>query len=96
VKEAADKIYAQLNNAGIDTLLDDRDARPGSKFADADLIGFPIRITIGDRGLKEGKVELKKRTAPEAEMVNLDGVLARVQESLVQNIAHDSRNHKTV
>jgi prolyl-tRNA synthetase len=82
VKEAADKIYAELNAAGIDTLLDDRDARPGSKFADADLIGFPIRITIGDRGLKEGKVELKKRTAAEPEMVAMDQVVARVQESL--------------
>jgi prolyl-tRNA synthetase len=82
VKEAADRIYTQLNAAGIDTLLDDRDARPGSKFADADLIGFPIRITIGDRGLKEGKVELKKRTSAEPEMVSLDRVLARVQESL--------------
>jgi prolyl-tRNA synthetase len=82
VKEAADKIYAQLNSAGIDTLLDDRDARPGSKFADADLIGFPIRITIGDRGLKEGKVELKKRTAADPEMVGIDQVLGRVQESL--------------
>ena len=60
VKEAADKLYAQLNAAGIDTLLDDRDARPGFKFADADLIGFPVRITVGDRGLKEGKVELKR------------------------------------
>jgi prolyl-tRNA synthetase len=73
VKAVADKIYADLNAAGIDTLLDDRDARPGVKFIDADLIGFPLRINIGDRGLKEGKVELKKRTAAEAEMVSACG-----------------------
>ncbi|HWE03423.1 MAG TPA: proline--tRNA ligase [Tepidisphaeraceae bacterium] len=82
VKETADKLYVQLNAAGIDTILDDRDARPGFKFADADLIGFPVRITIGDRGLKEGKVELKRRKAPEAEMVAIDAVIARVRESL--------------
>ena len=60
VKIASDQLYEQLNAAGIDALLDDRDARAGFKFADADLIGIPYRITIGDRGLKEGKVELKK------------------------------------
>ena len=82
VKTAADKLYEQLNAAGIDTLLDDRDARPGVKFNDADLIGFPIRITIGDRGLKEGKVELKKRTAAEAEMVAMDAVTDAVRAGL--------------
>jgi prolyl-tRNA synthetase len=85
VKAAADKIYEQLNAAGIDTLLDDRDARPGVKFNDADLIGFPVRINVGDRGLKEGKVELKKRTAAEAEMVAIDGVVDAVRASLGQH-----------
>ena len=83
IKEAADKLYAQLNAAGIDTLLDDRDARPGSKFADADLIGFPVRITVGDRGLKEGKIELKRRIAAEPEMVVVDDVIARVKAALM-------------
>jgi prolyl-tRNA synthetase len=82
VKQAADQLYEQLNHAGIDTILDDRDARPGVKFADADLIGFPIRINIGDRGLKEGKAELKKRTAAEPEMVPLAGVVDAVRAAL--------------
>ena len=82
VKAAADKLYDQLNAAGIDTLLDDRDARPGVKFADADLIGFPVRINVGDRGLKEGKVEVKRRKAAEAENVSLDHVLEAVQAAL--------------
>jgi len=82
VKAAADKLYADLAAAGIDALLDDRDARPGVKFADADLIGIPVRINVGDRGLKEGKVELKPRKSPEAEMVALDQVLSRVREVL--------------
>ena len=82
MKAAADKLYAELNAAGIDTLLDDRDARPGSKFADADLIGIPVRITVGDRGLKEGKVEIKRRTAAEAEMAPLEGVVDAVKRAL--------------
>ncbi len=82
VKAAADKLYEQLNAAGIDTLLDDRDQRPGVKFNDADLIGIPVRINIGDRGLKEGKFELKKRKAAEAEMVPADALLERIQAAL--------------
>ncbi len=83
MKDAADKLYAQLTAAGIDTILDDRDARPGFKFADADLVGFPVRVTVGDRGLKDGKVEIKKRTAAEAEMVAVDGVLDAVKNMLI-------------
>jgi prolyl-tRNA synthetase len=82
VKTVADKLYADLTAAGIDTLLDDRDARPGSKFADADLIGIPVRLTIGDRGLKEGKIELKKRNAAEPEMVAIDEIISRLREVL--------------
>jgi prolyl-tRNA synthetase len=82
VKDAADKLYEELNAAGIDTILDDRDARPGFKFADADLVGFPVRINVGDRGLKEGKVEVKARKATEAEMVPLAGVLENVRAKL--------------
>jgi prolyl-tRNA synthetase len=80
VKTAADDLHEKLNAAGIDALLDDRDARPGFKFADADLIGFPIRITIGDRGLKEGKLELKQRKAAEPEMVAAAEVVERVMQ----------------
>ena len=79
VKAAADRLYAELNAAGLDALLDDRDARPGFKFADADLIGFPVRVTIGDRGLKDGKVEVKLRSAAEPEMVDVAGVVERVR-----------------
>jgi prolyl-tRNA synthetase len=82
VKDLADKLHDELNAAGIDTILDDRDARPGFKFADADLVGFPVRINIGDRGLKEGKVELKKRTEKDAVMVSVEGIVAAVQTLL--------------
>jgi len=63
-------------------LLDDRDQRPGVKFNDADLIGIPIRINVGDRGLKEGKVELKQRKAEAAEMVDLADVVAAVRTAI--------------
>jgi prolyl-tRNA synthetase len=83
VKAAADTLYMQLQKDGIDVILDDRDARPGSKFADADLIGFPVRINVGDRGLKEGKVEIKRRTESEATMVAMNDVLGHVRNTLV-------------
>jgi prolyl-tRNA synthetase len=83
VKAAADLLYHQLTTAGVDVLLDDRDARPGFKFADADLIGFPVRINIGDRGLKEGKVEVKARKEAEATLVGVDVVVERVRQILL-------------
>ncbi|TAM46154.1 MAG: proline--tRNA ligase, partial [Burkholderiaceae bacterium] len=61
VKAAADKLYAELLAAGVDVILDDRGERPGAMFADWELIGVPHRITIGDRGLKEGQLEYQHR-----------------------------------
>lgn len=76
VAAEAGRIYEQLEAAGIDTLLDDRDARPGVKFKDADLIGIPLRIVVGCRGLKDGKVELKRRTDAKASPVAVADVVA--------------------
>lgn len=64
--ETAERIAQELEAQGIDVLFDDRDERPGVKFKDADLIGLPLRITIGPRGLKNGNVELKPRAAADA------------------------------
>jgi prolyl-tRNA synthetase len=69
---AAKKLHDELTAAGIDVLLDDRDYRAGVKFKDADLIGIPLRIVIGDRGLKEGKLEAKWRWEKSAEMIPLE------------------------
>ncbi len=63
VKTAADNVYAELKAAGHDVLLDDRDERPGVMFADAELIGIPHRITVGERGLKDGIIEYQTRLA---------------------------------
>jgi prolyl-tRNA synthetase len=61
VMQVAEKIYAELTAQGIDTILDDRDERPGFKFKDSELVGFPIRLAIGEKSLAKGEVELKRR-----------------------------------
>jgi len=77
--EAAVKVYDNLTQVGIDVLYDDRDERPGVKFNDADLIGLPIRVVIGDKSLKEGKVELKARSEERVEMVDIDSAVEAVR-----------------
>ncbi|HEY6451838.1 MAG TPA: proline--tRNA ligase [Steroidobacteraceae bacterium] len=67
VRAAADALYTQLGSAGIEVLYDDRDARPGVKFADAELLGIPHRIVIGERGLKAGTLEYRHRRAAASE-----------------------------
>jgi prolyl-tRNA synthetase len=61
VREAAERLHDQLRGAGVEPLLDDRDERPGFKFKDADLIGIPLRVTVGTKGLQRGIVELRRR-----------------------------------
>ena len=75
VREAADNLYQQANDKGLEVLLDDRAERPGVKFAEADLIGIPHRIVVGDRGLKSGVVEYRKRRDEQAAEVPLEQVL---------------------
>ena len=77
-------MHDELTAAGIDVLLDDRDCRAGVKFKDADLIGIPLRVVIGERGLKEGKLEVKWRWEKEAEKIDLDGAA----ETLAEWISH--------
>jgi prolyl-tRNA synthetase len=82
VREAAEKLYRELTEAGVEVLLDDRDERAGVKFKDADLIGLPLRIAVGKKGLAEGKVEWKQRGAKEMELVPLAEVVGRAQASV--------------
>ena len=74
VKAAAEKLYAELQAAGVDVMLDDRNERPGAMFADWELIGVPHRVTIGDRGLKEGYIEYQHRREPAATSVEAHAV----------------------
>ncbi|MFZ2522974.1 MAG: aminoacyl--tRNA ligase-related protein [Minisyncoccia bacterium] len=70
--EYADKLYADLRKKGIEVLYDDRDLRPGEKFADSDLIGIPVRFIISDKTVSENKVEVKMRTSSESELMTLE------------------------
>jgi prolyl-tRNA synthetase len=79
VVEAAEKLYRELSDHGLDILLDDRDIRAGSKFKDADLLGTPLRVTVGSRNLKEGKVEIKMRSEPESALVLLTDAPAAIK-----------------
>ncbi|MEK7732322.1 MAG: proline--tRNA ligase [Planctomycetota bacterium] len=78
VTSLSQRLHDELEAAGIDVLLDDRDARPGFKFKDAELIGFPIRLTVGKKGLAEGVVELQIRRTGESQKVAPDQVVATV------------------
>ncbi|MBH9552463.1 proline--tRNA ligase [Inhella gelatinilytica] len=82
VRAEAFKLYEALQAAGVDVLLDDRGERPGAMFADWELIGAPLRVVLGDRGLKEGVAEVQGRRDAQAESVAVDAVLARVRERL--------------
>ena len=82
VKQAADELYAALLALGVDVILDDRGERPGAMFADWELIGVPHRVTIGDRGLKEGKVEYQHRRDSAATAVPADQIQAFLRERL--------------
>ena len=84
-KEVADKLYEELQAAGIDVILDDRDERPGVKFKDADLIGYPIRIVVGDKNLPN--VELKLRNADTPELVPAEQAAAKAVEIVRSELA---------
>ena len=85
VVKAADNIYKQLLDKGIEVLLDDRDERAGVKFKDADLIGIPVRITVGKKALATGNVEIKLRTEPKPTLVSLNTAVAKTVE-LVESL----------
>ncbi|HEX9391008.1 MAG TPA: proline--tRNA ligase, partial [Usitatibacteraceae bacterium] len=82
VKDAADKLYAELLAAGGDVLLDDRGERPGAMLADLELIGIPHRVVIGERGLKEGKLEYQHRRDVAATPVSVTDIAAFLKEKI--------------
>ena len=82
VTAAAERIYGQLQAAGVDVLLDDRDVRAGVKFKDADLIGIPLRVVVGARRLKDGCVEIQRRGDAEPLAAPVGDAAARVRTIL--------------
>ena len=90
-KEATERLYDELTAAGIEVLLDDRDVRAGVKFKDADLIGIPLRVVIGERGLKEGKLEMKWRWGKQAEMIDLAGAAQTIADLVIDERKENQR-----
>jgi prolyl-tRNA synthetase len=86
VRTTAEDLYATLQGAGLDVLLDDRDVRPGVKFRDSELVGIPVRVSVGARDLAEGVVEVTGRADGQKDRVPLSGVAERVRELLVAQI----------
>jgi prolyl-tRNA synthetase len=84
VREVADRLYAELTNAGIEVLYDDREARPGVKFADAELIGIPHRIVIGERGLDAGKLEYRGRRDAESTDIEIENAVAFLRSRMAR------------
>jgi prolyl-tRNA synthetase len=82
VSEQAEKLYKDLTEAGIEVLYDDRDARPGDKFADADLMGIPYRVVVSNRTLESNSVELKQRTSEETSEVLLNDLVSYLKKKI--------------
>ena len=78
VAEVAERIWSELGAAGVEVVIDDRDERAGVKFNDADLVGWPIQVVVGKKGLAEGVVELKVRGSGERSTVPVEEAVARV------------------
>jgi len=83
VREAAEALYAELTDSGLDVLFDDRDVRPGVKFADAELIGIPHRLVVSDRGLEAGELEYRHRRDEESRNLNREEALNLLKESAI-------------
>ena len=82
MREAAEILYQQLLAAGIDAVLDDRDARPGVMFADMELIGIPHRVVISERNLAAGQVEYRGRRDAESTLIARERLISELQERL--------------
>ena len=77
---AAEEIHSRLEKLGVEVLFDDRDERPGVKFKDNDLIGIPLRVVVGSKGLAEGKVEVKIRSTGEVKSLLFEDVVSFVKQ----------------
>ncbi|MGH2843950.1 MAG: His/Gly/Thr/Pro-type tRNA ligase C-terminal domain-containing protein, partial [Solirubrobacteraceae bacterium] len=76
----SERLYEELTQAGLQVIYDDRDAGPGEKFADAELLGVPLRLTVGRRALASGELELQLRRGKQTAAVGLDGAAAAIAE----------------
>jgi prolyl-tRNA synthetase len=89
VMAEAEEIYFRLENLGLEVLFDDRDERPGVKFKDNDLIGIPLRIVVGSKGLAEGKVELKNRRTGVMQLLPIEEAIAQVKQTVAEALVYE-------
>jgi prolyl-tRNA synthetase len=82
ITQAAEKIYKQLLDKGVEVLIDDRDVRGGVKFKDADILGIPIRVTLGKNSVAQGKAEMKLRRESENVLIDIDATADKVVEMI--------------
>jgi prolyl-tRNA synthetase len=92
IRETAEGLYQTLLENGVEVLYDDREETPGTKFKDADLIGIPLRITLGDKNLKKGLVEIKKRKSGEIVLVKKEEVIPKIKETIAQEVREVTPN----
>jgi prolyl-tRNA synthetase len=92
LKETAEQLYQDLSEKGVEVLYDDREETPGVKFKDADLIGIPLRITLGEKNLKKGLVEIKKRKTGEIILVKKEETVSKIKEMITQEMREVTPN----
>ena len=85
VRTQSERLHNELCASGIEVLLDDRDERPGSMFADMELIGIPHRLVVGERGLKQGEVEYQGRRDEQAQVISLQNCVSFIKSKLCAN-----------
>jgi len=87
VQEAIEKLYNELQDLGIEVLLDDRNVRPGFMFADMELIGIPHRIVLGERGLDDGQAEYRGRRDTETQLIPISKLVSFIKEQISKDLA---------
>jgi prolyl-tRNA synthetase len=92
LRETAEKLYQNLLEEGMEVLYDDREETPGVKFKDADLIGIPLRVTLGEKNLKKGLVEVKKRKTGEILLLKKEEAIPKIKEMIAQEIREVTPN----
>ena len=86
LKETSEQLYGELQGLGLEVLLDDREEAPGVKFKDADLIGIPVRVTLGEKNLKKGLIEIRRRRTGETLLAAREEAVARIRELVAQEL----------
>jgi prolyl-tRNA synthetase len=90
LRETSEQIYKDLLDQQVEVLFDDREETPGVKFKDADLIGIPLRITLGDKNLKKGLVEIKSRKTGDVLLIRKEDVVSKIKEMIAQGLSESS------